>query len=118
MSDVFASTEALRVIYVTCASLAEAERIGELLVAERLVACVNLLPSMTSIYRWKGNLERAQEVVLLAKTTLARTTAVTERIIALHRYEVPCVIALPILEGNPAYLAWLRAAVEPDESRP
>ena len=118
MPDVFASSEALRVIYVTCASPAEAERIGELLVAERLVACVNVLPGMTSIYHWKGNLERAHEVVLLAKTTLARTAAVTERIIALHSYETPCVIALPILDGNPAYLAWLRTTVESDQSRP
>ncbi len=118
MSEAFSEAEELRLIYVTCASLEESERIGEILVAERLVACVNLIPGMTSIYRWQGKVERGQEVVLVAKTTLARTAAVTERIIALHCYEVPCIVALPILAGNPGYLSWLRAAVQSDEPRP
>jgi periplasmic divalent cation tolerance protein len=118
MSDIIASPEALRVIYVTCASLEEAERIGSLLVAEHLVACVNVLSGMTSIYRWEGKIERGHEVVLLAKTTLARTPAAIERVTSLHSYQVPCVVALPITEGNPEYLAWVRSAVEPNQPRP
>jgi periplasmic divalent cation tolerance protein len=113
MSESAASSEALNLIYVTCASVEEAERIGGQLVAERLVACINVLPGMTSIYRWEGNIERAQEVVLLGKTSQARTAAVIARVIALHSYRVPCVVALPINEGNPEYVAWLRSAIEP-----
>ena len=80
-----------------------------ILVEERLAACVNLVPGLTSIYRyrWQGTLRREPEYLLLIKTTAARFTQVRERIRALHPYEVPEIIALPIRDGDPAYLNWL-----------
>ena len=78
-----------------------------ILVEERLAACVNLVPGLTSIYRWQGTLRREPEYLLLIKTTAARFTQVHERIRALHPYEVPEIIALPIRDGDPAYLNWL-----------
>lgn len=100
-------------LYVTAETREEACRIGRALVEERLVACVNLIPSMQSIYRWQGRIEEAQECVMLAKTRQNLVSACMERILALHRYECPCVVALPIAEGNPAFLDWVM-----DETRP
>ena len=94
-------------VYVTAADPDEAARIGERLVAERLAACANILPGMRSIYRWKGAVERANEAVLILKTTGDRLPSLTERVKALHSYECPCVVALPIAAGNPDYLAWI-----------
>ncbi|MGQ9370189.1 divalent-cation tolerance protein CutA [Azospirillum sp. ST 5-10] len=95
-------------VYMTAGSRAEAETIGRALVEERLAACVNLLGSMTSIYRWEGAVETAEEVAFVAKTTAGLFDRLAERVRALHSYEVPCVVALPVDLGSPAYLAWLR----------
>ena len=101
--------EALRFCYVTCRSAEEARAIGRAVVAERLAACANLLGGVESLYWWKGALEESREVALILKTRAALVPALTERVKALHGYEVPCVVALPILGGNADYLAWLAA---------
>ena len=93
--------------YVTCRDEAEAERIGRTLVKERLAACVNLIPGMRSLYRWQGVIEEGREVVLLAKTIGARGDELIARVKALHSYTCPCVVLVPLLGGNPDYLAWL-----------
>lgn len=93
--------------YVTASSLEEAERIGHTLVEERLAACANLLPGMRSIYRWQGAVEQAEEVVLIAKTRADRFDALAARVTALHSYETPCVVALPVSTGAAPYLAWI-----------
>ena len=97
----------LRLLYITAATLDEARRIGEALVTERLAACTNILPGAHSIYRWQGEIVRDGEVVIVAKTRAALVDAVIARVKALHSYQVPCVVALPILAGNAAYLEWL-----------
>jgi periplasmic divalent cation tolerance protein len=99
-------------IYVTAKNAAEAETIGSALVEEKLVACVNIIDNMRSIYRWKGAIERAGEAVLIAKTKEALVPQVIERIRSLHSYETPCIEAIPIVNGNPAYLKWIH-----DETR-
>lgn len=96
------------VILVTCGSVAEAKRIARAVVEERLAACVNILPgAVTSIYRWKGKVESAQERLLLIKTSrkhIAKLQQVVER---LHSYDVPEFIALPIAAGSRKYLSWM-----------
>jgi periplasmic divalent cation tolerance protein len=83
------------------------ERIAAALVEERLAACVNLIPGLTSIYRWQGKVEKAAECLLVIKTTAARFEALKARIKALHPYETPEIIAVPITHGDNAYLNWL-----------
>jgi periplasmic divalent cation tolerance protein len=93
----------------TCPDDATARRIAEALVAEGLAACVNVMPAVHSVYRWQGRVERADETLLLAKTTAARFPALRDRIAALHPYELPEVVAVEIAAGLPAYLAWIAA---------
>ena len=97
----------------TCPDAATAERIAQALVAERLAACVNLLPGVGSVYRWEGRVERAEEVLLLIKTTRARLETLTARVVELHPYELPEVVAVDIAGGLPGYLAWIDDATRP-----
>ena len=91
-----------------------ADRLADALVGERLAACVTLLPGAQSVYRWEGRVERAEEVQLLVKTTRARFPALRERLVELHPYEVPELLALEAVDGLPAYLDWItREAGEP-----
>ena len=94
-------------VYVTCESLEQAEALGRSLVEQRLCACVNLLPGMRSLYWWKGKVEAGSEVVLIAKTREDLLERFTQAVKDGHSYEVPCVVALPILGGNPDYLQWI-----------
>jgi periplasmic divalent cation tolerance protein len=94
-------------IYVTASSAEEATAIGRALVDERLAACANILPGVTSIYRWEGALAEDSECALIAKTTTERTDALIARVKALHSYDCPCIVALPITAGKPAFLEWI-----------
>lgn len=95
--------------YMTAGSREEALRIGRALVEERLAACANLIEGMTSIYRWEGAIQEDAEVVLIAKTRPDLVTRLTERVKALHSYDCPCVIALPVDGGNQAFIDWIAA---------
>jgi periplasmic divalent cation tolerance protein len=99
-------------VYITCESPEQAARIGRTLVSERLAACVNILPGMTSVYRWQGRIEEAAEAVLVAKTRMVLADALTKRVVALHSYDVPCVVVLPILRGNPEFIAWVESETQ------
>jgi periplasmic divalent cation tolerance protein len=102
-----AQDSGVRFLYVTTEKLDEAWRIGETLVAERLIACSNVLPGMQSCFRWEGKLVRSNECVLILKTREALVERVISRVKALHSATVPCVVALPVTAGNPDYLAWI-----------
>ena len=91
----------------TCPDPNTAARIADTLVAERLAACVNLLPGLRSVYRWQEKVEHADEMLLLIKTTADRLQALQQRILALHPYELPEVIAVEAAGGLPAYLDWV-----------
>jgi len=94
-------------ILTTVPDAASAERIAALLVESGLAACVNILPSIRSVYRWRGTVERADELQLVIKTVSERYRAVEEAIRANHPYELPEVIVLPVAQGLPAYLQWI-----------
>lgn len=101
------SQNLFQIVLTTCPEKTSAERIANALVEEGLAACVSILPPMQSIYRWKGKVEQANEQLLVIKSNSARFPAIRERIQALHPYELPEIIAVPIADGLPGYLAWL-----------
>jgi len=100
-------------LYVTTRDRAEALAIGRTLVAERLVACVNVLDGVRSIYWWQGAVQEEPEALFVAKTRASLVPRVVERVNALHSYEVPCVVALPVADGNPRFLDWISAETGP-----
>ena len=102
------------VVLSTVGTAADAERIGRALVDARLAACVNVLPAVTSIYRWKGKVETEEERLLVIKTRADRFEALREALVGLHPYEVPEVLALPVAGGHAPYLEWLEANVTRD----
>jgi periplasmic divalent cation tolerance protein len=101
-------TEAL-VVLVTAPSAEKAAEIARALVEERLAACGNVVPGLRSIYRWEGKVQEDAEALLVLKTTRARFEALRERVLALHPYQVPEVIALTVAAGSAPYLAWIAA---------
>jgi periplasmic divalent cation tolerance protein len=101
----------INLIYITVGSVAEARKIGRTLVEERLAACVNMIDGMQSLYWWEGKVQEDREVILLAKTTEERVQPLIQRVKALHSYECPCIVSLPISEGNPAFIDWIKAEV-------
>ena len=101
-----------RIVIVTCANAAEARRIAHSVVDRRLAACANILGGpVESIYRWKGRVEKAREVMLLLKTTTQRLSKLEREVKRLHSYEVPEFIVVPILSGSSEYLAWISDSV-------
>jgi periplasmic divalent cation tolerance protein len=100
------------VVLVTCGSRKEARRIARALVEKRLAACVNEIGApVRSVYRWKGKVETAEEFLLLIKTAKGRFAGLRAAILELHSYDVPEIIALPIVEGSQAYLDWIAESV-------
>ena len=86
----------------------QAQKLAHALVNQQLAACVNILPSATSVYRWQGKVETANETIILIKTTMARYAALEAAIKALHPYELPGIIAVPVSTGLRAYLDWVQ----------
>lgn len=98
----------IRIVYVTCPDPETGERIASSLVEERLAACVNVVPGLRSVYRWRGKIEVDDEVLLLIKTAAARFEALCERVRELHPDEVPEIVATPVVRGLDSYLQWVR----------
>jgi periplasmic divalent cation tolerance protein len=94
-------------VFTTCPDTTTAQTLARALVDEGLAACVNILPGVQSVYRWKGETESADEILLLIKTPGERYGEVERRIVALHPYELPEVVGVPIVNGLAPYLAWL-----------
>jgi periplasmic divalent cation tolerance protein len=94
---------------MTAANGEEAARLADLLIGAHLAACVQILPEIESVYRWEGKIERQAEILLLAKTTRSRFEELEREVRALHSYDTPEIIALPIVAGSAPYLEWLIA---------
>lgn len=95
------------IVFTTVGKAEDAEWIAREVVDRGLAACVNILSPVTSVYRWKGEVEKNEEVLLLMKTTGERFEALREAVVSMHTYEVPEVVAVPIEAGHEPYLAWL-----------
>ena len=101
------------IVFNTCPDASSAEKIARELVERRLAACVNFFPGLRSIYIWKDVCETAEEQLLIIKTTSAAYAALEQAILELHPYELPEIIAVPLIAGLPDYLAWINKATAP-----
>jgi periplasmic divalent cation tolerance protein len=97
---------------MTAPSRDQARTLARTLVEERLAACCNIIDGVESIYRWEGTVEEGREVLLVIKTTAERFEEMKERALALHPYDLPELVALPVVAGSPAYLGWITGSVE------
>ena len=97
----------------TVANASDAERIARALVERRLVACVNVLPGVVSIYRWQGEVRKDQECLLVMKTSAEALEPLRSALVALHPYEVPELVAWPISAGHDPYLRWIDDSLSP-----
>lgn len=97
------------VFYIPCPDKKTAVEIGKTLLQEKLIACVNIIPGMESLYWWQGNIETSSEYILILKTlkTPEAQSIITTRVLELHPYDVPCVMTLPVLGINESYKKWL-----------
>lgn len=102
-------------LYVTAKDEDEARGIGRALLEARIAACINILPVMHSMYWWEGVIQEEREVVLVAKTTGALVGKATERIKELHSYDCPCVVAIPIEDGNQDFIRWIEQETQSPE---
>lgn len=97
-------------VYVTNPSFEQAERIAKHLIEKRLIACANIYPGVTSLYRWKGRLAQEEECVMVGKTLETLYDAVREEVERIHPYEIPCILKIPV-SGNETFLNWLEGEI-------
>lgn len=102
------------IIFCTCPDVASSEKIAGELVEKHLAACVNLIPNITSVYQWQGNLEKSQEFLLVIKTRSKMFESVEKAILGLHPYELPEIISIPLQEGFSNYLSWIDDNIDED----
>lgn len=99
-------------VYITAGSEEEAKKIARSLVISKLAACVNIISGMNSIYFWKGELQDDRELVLIAKTTEDRLVELTKHVKAIHSYDCPCIVGIPIQGGSEDFLNWIKDQVK------
>lgn len=103
----------IKFLYATFGNKEEAVAVANTLLAENLIACVNVLDGSTSIYRWQGEVQQANEAIFFAKTTALQAEKAVSRIKELHSYNVPCILVLPIEAGLPEFMEWVEGEVSP-----
>lgn len=102
-------------LYITVPNREEAISLSRELIHERLIACANILDNMLSLYRWQGEIQHGHEVVVVAKTLTSHLERVIARVRERHSFDVPSILAVPLIGGNPDYIQWMRNELrEPD----
>jgi len=101
----------IKMVYMTAGNLDEASRIAKTLIKKQLAACVNIIDGMRSVYEWEGNIQEAQEVVMIAKTHADCLPALEKAVKGMHSYDCPCIVGVDVTGGNNAFLDWVRAQV-------
>ena len=104
---------AFMIVIMTAPNKEEAAKLVRTLLEERLIACANILDPVSSLFWWKGKIEEENEVLVLMKSNEPLFKKLSKRVTELHSYDVPEILALPIVEGSPAYLDWMKACLEP-----
>ena len=103
-----------KLVYVTCPDMAMAKHLAQIMLQARVIACANILQGMTSLYHWQGALEESSEVLLLCKTDDEHIEDVKSLVLAHHPYDCPCVLVMPIEDGNPLFLDWMKKELQKD----
>lgn len=104
---------AIATVYAVFADAQEAERIGRAMIEQDLAACINILAPCRSIYRWNGAIETGEEVPALFKTSAGKVDALIAAVAAMHSYDVPAIVAWPIIQAGPGYAEWVRSGQAP-----
>lgn len=99
-------------LLTTTTSIEEASRIARVLVRERLAACANIIPRISSVYRWDGEVQEEEETMLVIKTTATQLDALEARVVELHSYDVPELLCIPVVAGHQPYITWVNSEVE------
>jgi periplasmic divalent cation tolerance protein len=94
-------------IYITTSEILESKKIAKILLEERLAACTNIIPQITSLYLWKGDIEMDDESILLVKTRNDKVDQLIQRVEEIHSYETPCILQLEVKKGSEEYLHWI-----------
>lgn len=102
-------------VFMTAASVDEANRLADMLVDRRLAACVQIMQEMNSVFRWQGKVETQREVLLIVKTLHSKFPEIEREVVKLHSYETPEIVAIPLSAGSGPYLEWLKASVSEKE---
>ena len=102
----------INLIYITTVDKEQARAIGKELVETQLAACVNIIENMNSLYMWQGKLQDDKEVILIAKTTETRVPELVAKVKALHSYDCPCILSIPLSGGNESFLEWIANEVK------
>lgn len=102
----------INLIYMTAGNKDEARMIGKALISAGLAACVNIIENMSSMYMWDGKIQDDTETILIAKTARERLPDLIEKVKSLHSYECPCIVSLPVSDGNPEFLNWVSNEVQ------
>ncbi|MFC1885155.1 divalent-cation tolerance protein CutA [Thermodesulfobacteriota bacterium] len=107
----------VNLVYMTAGSMEEAQKIGKEIVSQRLAACVNIIDNMNSFYWWEGELQDDREVIIIAKTREVLVPELIRRVKSLHSYDCPCVVSIPLVDGNPGFLNWIADETAPGKKR-
>lgn len=111
INEVMRMTTDFIIVLVTCKDKAEAEKISQTLLEEKLIACANIISPVSSCFLWQGKIDEAEECLVVMKSRADLFVELSRRVKALHSYEVPEILALPIVEGSGDYLAWMRSVL-------
>jgi periplasmic divalent cation tolerance protein len=98
-------------VYITTSGREESEKIANILLEEKLAGCINIIPSIKSIYLWQGEIEADSESILIAKTKLERIDDIIKKVKEIHSYDIPCILAIPVIQGSMGYLEWLESEI-------
>jgi periplasmic divalent cation tolerance protein len=101
-----------QLVYMTAGSRDEARQIAKTLITAKLAACINIIAPVNSLYMWNGQIQDDAEVVMIAKSTAERLPELIDTVKRIHSYDCPCVVSLPIGDGNPDFLSWIAAGVK------
>ncbi len=99
-------------VFISCESRAQAKSMVDSLLEDQIIACAQILPKVESFYRWRGQIERAEECLLLIKSRKDQMAAIQSRVIELHTYEVPEILAVPVVDGSTEYLNWINEQIK------